>query len=60
LLAVSFGLRVSEVLGLKWSDVDWLHKTISIQRGVVKQIVGSVKSEYSACSMAVGMSCWTC
>ena len=49
LLAVSFGLRVSEVLGLKWSDVDWLlHRTISIERGVVKQIVDSVKSDYSA------------
>ena len=44
LLAVSFGLRISEVLGLKWKDVDWLGKTISIERGVVKQIVDDVKS----------------
>src|SRR5437016_6055897 len=34
LLAVSFGLRISEVLGLKWKDVDWLGKTIRIERGV--------------------------
>ena len=39
LLAVSFGLRISEALGLKWKDVDWLNKTVRIKRGVVKQIV---------------------
>ena len=47
----SFGLRVSELLGLKWSDVDWLNKTIRIERGVVKQIVGDVKTDSSARSM---------
>jgi integrase len=47
LVAVSFGLRISEVLGLKWKDLDWLRKTISIERGVVKQIVGDVKSNCS-------------
>jgi len=51
LLAVSFGLRISEVLGLKWKDVDWLGKTISIERGVVKQIVDDVKSSCSARTM---------
>ncbi len=51
LLAVSFGLRISEVLGLKWSDVDWLGKTIRIERGVVKQIVDDVKSSCSARTM---------
>jgi integrase len=51
LVAVSFGLRISEALGLKWQDVDWLGKTICIQRGVVKQIVGDVKSAHSARTM---------
>jgi integrase len=51
LLAVSFGLRISEVLGLKWKDVDWLGKTIRIERGVVKQIVDDVKSSCSARTM---------
>jgi len=51
LLAVSFGLRISEVLGLKWKDVDWLGKTVRIQRGVVKQIVDDVKSTNSARTM---------
>ena len=52
LIAVSFGLRISEVLGLKWKDVDWLNKTVTIERGVVKQIVGDVKSRGSARKMS--------
>jgi integrase len=51
LLAVSFGLRISEVLGLRWNDVDWLGKTIRIERGVVKQIVDDVKTGCSARTM---------
>jgi integrase len=53
LLAVSFGLRVSEMLGLKWKDIDWLGKTLRIERGVVKQIVDDVKSDYSARTMVI-------
>jgi integrase len=52
LLAVSLGLRISEVLGLKWKDVDWFGKTVRIERGVVKQIVDNVKSSCSARTMA--------
>jgi integrase len=51
LLAVSFGLRISELLGLKWSEVDWVNKTIRIERGVVKQIVGDVKTSCSPRTM---------
>ena len=53
LVAVSFGLRVSEVLRLKWQDVNWLEKTINIERGVVRQIVDDVKSRHSAKTMAI-------
>jgi len=53
LVALSFGLRISEVLGLKWKDVDWLGKTLRIERGVVKQIVDDVKTDYSARTMAI-------
>jgi integrase len=28
LLSVSFGLRISEVLGLKWEDIDFFTKTL--------------------------------
>ena len=40
------------MLGLKWNDVDWLGKTASIRRGVVKAIVDDVKSRHSARNMA--------
>jgi hypothetical protein len=39
-------------LGLKWKDVDWLGKTIRIERGVVKQIVDDVKPPCSARTMS--------
>lgn len=41
------GLRVSEALALKWSDVDWLGLRLSIRRGIVEQVVGDVKTEGS-------------
>jgi integrase len=41
----------SEVLGLKWKDVDCLGKTVK-NRGVVKAIVDDVKSRHSARKMA--------
>jgi integrase len=53
LIAVGFGLRISELLGLMWCDVDWLSKTLRIERGVVKQICDDVKSDTSRKTMAI-------
>jgi integrase len=53
IVAMSFGLRISECLGLKWKDVNWLTRLLTIERGVVKQIVDDVKTEESARSMAL-------
>jgi integrase len=47
LVSVSFGLRISEALALKWSDVDWLARKLSIRRGIVRQRVGETKTAYS-------------
>jgi integrase len=47
LVCVSFGLRISECLALKWGDVDWLNSSLHIQRGIVRQRVGDVKTEGS-------------
>jgi integrase len=47
LACVCFGLRISEALGLKWSDVDWLNGSLRIQRSIVRQRVGETKTEYS-------------
>ena len=33
LVCVCFGLRISECLALKWSDVDWLNSKLSVERG---------------------------
>jgi integrase len=50
---VCFGLRVSECLALKWSDVDWLDGNIRVERGIVRQQVGELKTIYSGRLMAV-------
>src|ERR1039458_2831489 len=48
LLCVCLGLRISEALALRWADVDWLGSTLCVQRGIVNQIVGDVKTQGSA------------
>jgi len=53
LLLVSFGLRVSELLGLKWKDIDWLNRTLRIERGMVRQTVDDVKTKESAQAMTI-------
>ena len=41
------GLRVGELLGLKWEDVDFKKSVIYIRRSIVKQRVGPPKTEAS-------------
>jgi integrase len=53
LVCISFGLRISECLGLRWSDVDWLDSRLSVERGIVCQQVGDCKTEYSRRTMAI-------
>jgi hypothetical protein len=47
LLSVCLGLRVSELLALRWNDVDWLGGMLNVERGIVNQIVDDVKTETS-------------
>jgi integrase len=47
LVAGCLGLRVSEIVGLQWSDIDFAGATIMVQRSVVHGKVDSVKTEYS-------------
>ena len=47
LLSVCLGLRISECLALKWSDVDWLNSKLRVERGSVCQKEDDVKSEES-------------
>lgn len=53
LTCVCFGLRISECLALRWSDVDWLNSTLRIQRSIVRQRVGETKTEYSDRAMPI-------
>lgn len=53
LVCVCFGLRISECLALKWSDVDWLNCKLRVERGIVRQTVDKVKTVYSERPMAI-------
>jgi integrase len=53
LVCVCFGLRISECLALRWSDVDWLHGTLNVERGIVHQVVDDVKTPESQRSMHI-------
>jgi len=41
------GLRISEAIGLKWSDIDFDEETASVNKSVVKGRVGETKTEIS-------------
>jgi integrase len=47
LLAAATGLRASELLALKWQDADFESLEIRLNRGVVHQIIGELKTEAS-------------
>jgi integrase len=47
LLAAGTGLRMSELFGLKWRDIDFTGQQISVLRSIVKQTVGPCKTEAS-------------
>lgn len=47
LLAVSTGLRQSELFGLKWGDIDFAEGTMNVTRSIVYGVVGPCKTESS-------------
>lgn len=52
LLALTTGMRKGELLGLKWQDVDFTNKTISVKRAVTRKKgggfeIGSLKTDHS-------------
>lgn len=53
LVSVCFGLRISEALALKWGDVNWLSKKLSVERGIVRQNIDDVKTETSHTAIAI-------
>ena len=53
LVCVCFGLRISECLALRWSNVDWLAGKLHVERGIVRQHVDVVKTDESEQHMAI-------
>ena len=53
LVCVCFGLRISEALALRWSDVNWLNGTLRVERGIVQQVVDDVKTAESKKTLTV-------
>jgi integrase len=47
IVAMCMGLRVSEVLGLKWCDVDWEGMRLGIRQSYVYGVMGAVKTPAS-------------
>ena len=47
IVAMCLGLRVSELLGLRWADIDWEGKRIAIRRSYVYGKQGDVKTRAS-------------
>ena len=47
LLAVSTGLRQSELFGLKWGDIDFAQRTMNVTRSIVYGVIGPCKTESS-------------
>jgi len=53
-LAIMCGARQGELLGLKWSDIDWENKQIHIQRTYYNQAWYDVKTEASNRRIDIG------
>lgn len=53
LLCVCLGLRISEALALRWSDVNWLEGKLTVERGIVMQRVDTTKTVGSERAMSI-------
>lgn len=47
ILAISTGMRCSELFALKWLDFNWESLTVLVRRAIVDGVVGEVKTKYS-------------
>ena len=60
-LAITTGLRQSELLALKWSDIDWDRNTISVQRQLkrkyeYKEYFSSLKTKSGRRTISLGIN----
>ena len=54
MLCSCLGLRISECLALRWEDVNWLDGKLTIERGIVCQVVDDVKTTGSRREIELG------
>lgn len=54
LVCACFGLRISECLALKWSDIDWRNARLRVQRGIIRNRVGDCKTNGSDRELFIG------
>ncbi len=47
IICATTGLRISEVIGIKWGDIDWTRLEVRVNKSVVYAQVGSCKTEIS-------------
>lgn len=47
IVALSTGLRCSELFALKWLDFNWDQLTVLVRRAIVDGVIGDVKTKYS-------------
>ena len=59
IMAAFYGLRRSEIVGLKWDAIDFENKTISIQHTVVSTKVDGVMTEVARDRTKTKSSCRT-
>lgn len=55
-LDATTGLRVSELLGLRWQDIDFETGVLHIRRGIVSGVVGETKSDASRSQLPLAAS----
>lgn len=58
-LAILTGMRQMEILGLQWKDIDWMRKTVLVDRQLVRTDLGSTrfitpKTSHGRRSIALG------
>jgi len=58
IVCATTGLRISEVLGLKWDDIDFADKSMSVLRSYVDGSIGPCKSETSQQAVLLTKSPW--
>lgn len=56
LLTAGLGLRVSEMLALKWEDIDWKDEQVSIQRKFTHGALGDTKTDTSNANLPLAGS----